>query len=234
VESDADVVAAQRRGTVVFAGLELEVGEGVLVPRAETELVAAVAIEIALATPRAPIVVDVGTGAANLACAIATRDPRARVIAIDVAPAAVALARRNVERLGLDARVTVTLGDALAPLEALGLADAAVDLVVCNPPYISTRRLDERADLTRREPREAFDGGRTASRCTGASRATPPGPSRPAGGSRWKWAWVRPIRSPASSRARRPSSRRASPRTRAANLASSEPGRGASPDERCP
>jgi release factor glutamine methyltransferase len=159
VESDADVVAAQRRGTVVFAGLELEVGEGVLVPRAETELVAAVAIEIALATPRAPIVVDVGTGAANLACAIATRDPRARVIAIDVAPAAVALARRNVERLGLDARVTVTLGDALAPLEALGLADAAVDLVVCNPPYISTRRLDERADLTRREPREAFDGG---------------------------------------------------------------------------
>jgi HemK-like putative methylase len=71
----------------------------------------------------------------------------------------VALARRNVAHVGVAERVVVAQGDLFAPLAGLGLL-GTIDVVVCNPPYISTGRLEkERAELLAHEPREAFDGG---------------------------------------------------------------------------
>ena len=141
-----------------FMGIELEVGAAVLEPRAETELLCRRALALIAGAP-APLVIDIGCGAGNLALAIATLHPAARVVATDIATAATATARRNAVRLDIAPRVTVLQGDMFAPLSGLGLEDR-VDLIVCNPPYISTGRLDgDRRHLLEREPREAFDGG---------------------------------------------------------------------------
>lgn len=146
-------------GRVRFLGLALDVAPGVLVPRAETELLARSVIEWLRRRPGGARVVDMCAGAGNLACAIAHHVPDAHVWASDCSEAAVALARQNARALGLSARVHVACGDLFAPLRGLGL-EGRVDALVCNPPYISTSRLEgvSRA-LTRHEPREAFDGG---------------------------------------------------------------------------
>lgn len=143
-----------------FLGLSLELAPGVLVPREETELLGRTAIDtlsqLGITEPR---VIDMCCGSGNLACAIATHVPDARVWAADLTPEATALAERNVRRLGLESRVTVARGDLFGALTGFSLA-GTIDLVVCNPPYISSKRLaSDRAFLLEREPREAFDGG---------------------------------------------------------------------------
>ncbi|HEY0193269.1 MAG TPA: HemK/PrmC family methyltransferase [Kofleriaceae bacterium] len=121
-------------------------------PRTETELAARTAIERAGAR-----FVDVCCGTGNLACAIAAARPDARGWALDLTEPCVELARRNLTRLGFADRVEVRQGDLFAPLAPDSLA-GTIDLIVCNPPYISTSKLATRDDLTG-EPREAFDGG---------------------------------------------------------------------------
>ncbi len=150
--------SAYARGTQTFMGLELLVAPGSLVPRVETELVARAALaELAGLGVAEPLVVNVCCGAGNLACAIASQVPGARVWATDLSDECVALTRQNVEKLGLAERVSVVEGDLFAGLPEAELA-GAVNLVVCNPPYISSARLEERTDLVA-EPRLAFDGG---------------------------------------------------------------------------
>ena len=151
---------AYARGRAVFMGVELLVAPGALVPRAETELLGNTALELlagmALAQPR---IIDMCCGSGNLACALAVRVPAARVWGSDLTDGCVSVARRNVEHLGLGERVRIRQGDLFASLEGDGL-DARCDLVVCNPPYISAKRLEgDRAYLLQHEPREAFDGG---------------------------------------------------------------------------
>lgn len=141
-----------------FMGVELYVASGALVPRAETELLGRTAVEV-LAGIAAPRVIDICCGAGNLACGVAHALPAATVWASDLTDGCVAVGRRNVERLGLGARVTVEQGDLFAGLAAHALA-GTIDAVICNPPYISTGRLSkDRASLLDHEPREAFDGG---------------------------------------------------------------------------
>lgn len=132
-----------------FFGVDIETGPNALIPRAETELLAATALERLSGTT----LVDVCCGTGNLACALAMRVPELRAYALDLTDGAVALASRNVTRLGLAARVTVMQSDLFGALTGV-----TADLIVCNPPYISTSRLAERTDLAD-EPREAFDGG---------------------------------------------------------------------------
>jgi len=143
--------------TVRFMGLDLETGPSVLVPRQETELLAKTALGLLDELgPSATRVIDMCCGSGNLACALAHSRPDLRVWASDLTDACVELARRNVARLGLDGRIEVRQGDLFASLGDVG----RVDLVVCNPPYISTGRLaKDSAHLLENEPREAFDGG---------------------------------------------------------------------------
>jgi len=145
-----------------FMGLEMLAGPGALIPRRETEIVARAATEIArrLVTELpSPMIVDTCTGSGNVAAALAVAAPTARVFASDLSEEAVALAARNMAHLGLGARVTLRAGDLLAPFETpehLGL----VDLLTCNPPYISTGRTAEMAaEIAAHEPKLAFDGG---------------------------------------------------------------------------
>ncbi|HET8764397.1 MAG TPA: peptide chain release factor N(5)-glutamine methyltransferase [Rhodanobacter sp.] len=117
-----------RRG---FWTLDLDVTPATLIPRVETELL----VELALA--RLPInlplrVADLGTGSGAIALSIAGERPRTHVLATDVSGDALAVARRNAQRLGFG-NLRFAQGDWLAPL-----ADECFDLVVSNPPYIET------------------------------------------------------------------------------------------------
>jgi release factor glutamine methyltransferase len=160
VSDDADVARAYDSGRATFMGIEMRVARGALVPRAETELLARSAIgtlrALNLAEPR---VIDMCCGVGNLACAIAVHVRSARVWAADLTDACVETARANVEHLDLGQSVSVHQGDLFQALDAAGL-EGEVDVVVCNPPYISEKRLEgERAHLLDLEPREAFAAG---------------------------------------------------------------------------
>jgi release factor glutamine methyltransferase len=119
-------------GTVGFGRLELAVGPGAFVPRPETELLAQWAVGVG-----GSVIVDLGSGTGALALSIAHELPAARVYAVEESPAALAWLRRNVaDRAAAgDRPVEVVAGDATDPALLAGL-DGAVDLVVCNPPYV--------------------------------------------------------------------------------------------------
>ena len=159
--SEARVSRAYARRSKAFMGLQLEVGPGAFVPRAETELLGATALDALRVMPlgAGPRVIDMCCGSGNLACALGMYAAGAQVWASDLTEGAVAVARRNVMHLGLEASVHVVQGDLFAGFEGLGLV-GTIDLITCNPPYISTHRLEnERNTLLVHEPREAFDGG---------------------------------------------------------------------------
>jgi release factor glutamine methyltransferase len=161
----------QRRGGVPlahlterqrFMGLELLAGPDALIPRHETELLAQAAASLLQAAARdreGVLAVDVCTGSGNVALAMATRVPGARVHAADLSAEAVALARRNAEHLGLQQRVTLHEGDLLAPFDTPAFV-GQVDVLTCNPPYISSARVPAMAaEIASHEPALAFDGG---------------------------------------------------------------------------
>jgi release factor glutamine methyltransferase len=130
-------------GTKGFRTIDLHVDPRVLIPRPETEFV----VEAALSLPQGARVVDVGTGSGAIALALKTERPDLRVAATDVSAPALAVARGNAERLGLD--VVFVEGDLLAGLDA--------DAVVSNPPYVAHgERLPAEISF---EPREALYGG---------------------------------------------------------------------------
>lgn len=145
-------------GTVVFRGLELEVGAGCLVPRPETEVTAGRAIARARDAATRPTVVDVGTGCGAIALSIAAEVPEARIFATEAMGAARGWALRNLARTGL--RCTLLPGSLMRPLHpALG---GGVDVVVSNPPYVSEEEWEQLEPEVRRfEPKEAVVGGET-------------------------------------------------------------------------
>ena len=145
-----------------FMGVEMLAGPAALIPRQETELLARAATSLlrrlAETSPRL-VVIDVCTGSGNLAAVLALAEPSASVHASDLSSDAVALARRNLGLLGLDDRVSLRVGDLLEPFDVDEFR-GGVDLLTCNPPYISTGRLDEMpVEIVGYEPTLAFDGG---------------------------------------------------------------------------
>jgi len=139
-----------------FRGLRVRLTDAVLVPRPETEAL----VEWALALLPAPggrrlRAVDLGTGSGCIACALAAERPDLDVVAIDVSPAAAAVARENAIALGLAARISVVAADLLD-----GVRDLGADLIVSNPPYLPTGLVPELPPEVRtHEPVVALDGG---------------------------------------------------------------------------
>ncbi len=106
---------------------------------------------------RALLVADICTGSGCIACSIASEHPDTRVLASDVSPEAVALARENVEALGLGERVAVRQGDLGEPFVRF---EGRIDLVVSNPPYIPAPVLAKLPrEVSAFEPALALDGG---------------------------------------------------------------------------
>jgi release factor glutamine methyltransferase len=140
-------------GEQPFRRLTLIVRPGVFIPRPETEVLVDHALA-AIVDVAEPVVVDVGTGTGAVALAIADERRDARVIAIDVSPDAVTLARENASRSGLD--VTVIEGDVLEPVD--DELRGRVDLVVSNPPYVPRSALEDLPPEVRAEPELALVG----------------------------------------------------------------------------
>jgi release factor glutamine methyltransferase len=84
------------------------------------------------------VIVDAGTGSGCIAITLALQVKNARVIATDISPAALAVARENAQRLGAKDQIEFLEGDLLAPLAGLNL-EGAVDFLASNPPYISVQ-----------------------------------------------------------------------------------------------
>ena len=136
-----------------FFGLDLVVSPAVLVPRPDTELLVEWAIETLQASSRPPQqsrVLDLGTGSGAIALAIKHRCPAAQVSAVDASPEALAIARSNGQRLGLEVN--------WAPSHWWSaLAGQRFDLVVSNPPYI--REGDPHLAALGHEPQMALTAG---------------------------------------------------------------------------
>ncbi|WP_093082665.1 peptide chain release factor N(5)-glutamine methyltransferase [Pseudonocardia oroxyli] len=119
-------------GTAVLGPVEVAVGPGVFTPRPETELLLEWGLK-ELAGHENPVVVDLCTGSAALALAFAAARPDAVVHAVELDPAALTWARRNIAAHG--DRVVLHADDVRRP-DLLPELEARVDLVVCNPPYV--------------------------------------------------------------------------------------------------
>ncbi len=133
-----------------FMDVELEVTPAVLIPRPETELLVTTALELGADHAQ---VVDLGTGSGAIALALAVARPGWHIVATDLSPAALEVARRNMRRIAPD-RVEMILSDWF---EALG--SMTFDLIVANPPYIAPGDQDLAEDVAQYEPAEALFAG---------------------------------------------------------------------------
>jgi release factor glutamine methyltransferase len=163
IERRADGVPAQYlTGGPEFWGLEFEVNPSVLIPRPETEHLVEVALERLGARRGAPLcVADVGTGSGCLAVALARELPQARIVATDISPEALEVARHNATRHGVGDRIEMLRMDLLQSyLRADDGPGMLFDLIVSNPPYVGDA---ERASLPREvaehEPHHALFAG---------------------------------------------------------------------------
>lgn len=105
-------------------------------------------------------VIDLCTGSGCIACALVTEHPNMEVLALDIAPEALALAQRNVEAQGVADRVAVRESDLLSTVVADSDNKGSFDVIVSNPPYIPSQVVDTlTAEVNDYEPRLALDGG---------------------------------------------------------------------------
>ena len=140
-----------------FYGMTLTVTPDVLIPRDDTVVVTELAIKKAMYLEQNPRILDLCTGSGCIGLAIARRVKDARVTLGDVSAAALRVARRNVSQLKLTGRVNCVAMDALKPAqEFLG----TYDLIVSNPPYVTTQEMETLDPSVRDfEPHLALDGG---------------------------------------------------------------------------
>jgi len=138
-----------------FWGLKFALSPATLDPRPETEMLVADAVAAA-ETKAAPAIIDLGTGSGAIAIALADALPTCRVTATDVSQEALAQATANAKRHGVDARVSFRQGSwwqAVPHTETF-------DLIVSNPPYISTGEIETlQTEVRLFDPRGALDGG---------------------------------------------------------------------------
>ena len=145
-----------------FMGLELKAGPQALIPRKETEILCQAALQRLhdlVGTRGRARVMDICTGSGNLALALAVQESACHIVASDLCAEAVALARENALIHRLQDRVEFRVGDLFAPFTQ-GDFDGAMDMVVCNPPYLSSSKARALPrEIGGFEPREAFDAG---------------------------------------------------------------------------
>jgi release factor glutamine methyltransferase len=142
-------------GWAEFCGLRIVVEPGVFTPRRRTEFLAGQAILLARRNPAAspPVVVDLCCGSGAVAAAVAAALPGTDLHAVDIDPAAVRCARRNLAASG-----QVYQGDLYQPLP--GTLRGRVDVLIANAPYVPTAEVGLLpAEARSYEPRSSLDGG---------------------------------------------------------------------------
>lgn len=140
-----------------FYGLPLDISRDVLIPRADTEVLAARAIELATAAGEGARVLDLCAGSGCVGLAVAANCPNCRVVLADLSEEAVKVCKQNVRRNDLNARVTCVLADARQSPSSV-LWD--FDVIASNPPYIPSGDMAGLDHSVRDfEPPMALDGG---------------------------------------------------------------------------
>ncbi len=144
-----------------FFGLDFDLTPDVLIPRPETELL----VEKALAwlkSVRSPRVADIGTGSGAIAISIAKHIPQAHILATDISPAALEIAKSNAKKHRVGGQIEFVECDLLPESKVenqkLDLRPSTFDLICSNPPYIPTSTL-HLLPIFGREPTLALDGG---------------------------------------------------------------------------
>jgi release factor glutamine methyltransferase len=151
-------------GSTELWSLDFQLTPDVLIPRPETERLVELVLELLRPTPYAcpeprrralrPTICDVGTGSGCIAVALAHELSNATITALDVSPAALRLAAANAARCGVAERVRCVESDLLA-----AVTGERFDVIVSNPPYVTTSELDAAQPELSFEPRRALDGG---------------------------------------------------------------------------
>lgn len=136
-----------------FYGRVFEVTPDVLDPRADTETLVDAVLPLLRPMP-APRMLDIGTGSGAIIATLLAEMPRATGVATDVSAAALDVARRNAQRLGVSGRLEVRQTSWAAGCEG------PFDLIVSNPPYIVSRDIASLAlEVRGHDPHVALDGG---------------------------------------------------------------------------
>jgi release factor glutamine methyltransferase len=141
-------------GEAEFFGLPFAVAPGVLIPRPETEHLVeeVIRLEGAFAEPR---IADIGTGSGAIAVAVAHSLPLAHITATDVSPQALAIAKQNAARSGVENRIEFCEGDLLTPL-----AGQSFHIIASNPPYVPLHDRDSLSvEVREYEPHSALFAG---------------------------------------------------------------------------
>lgn len=146
---------AQILGRREFWSLDFQVTPDTLDPRPDSEtLVEAVLAAMAARRDEALDILDLGTGTGCLLLSVLSELRSAEGLAIDLSPAAIAVARENAERLGLADRARFAVCDWLSGLRG------KFDIILANPPYIERNVIDNlQLEVAKFEPRLALDGG---------------------------------------------------------------------------
>lgn len=151
-----------------FFGLEFRINQHVLIPRPETELLVEKAISFLKNNPDKRNVIDVGTGSGIIAISIAKHIPDAKIIATDISPKALEIAKQNAIKHNVENQIEFVECD-LTPHDRLQTEDGienslavnvrqSIDLICANLPYIPTQTLRE-LKIYGKEPTLALDGG---------------------------------------------------------------------------
>jgi release factor glutamine methyltransferase len=141
-----------------FYSIDFEVSSAVLIPRPETEIVVAAALEVVAGAPDARVL-DIGTGSGAIAIAIAGNAPRARVTAVDISADAIVHASRNAQHHRVEDRVTFRRADCFEILDG-GPALGSFEVIVSNPPYLDDAEIAALEPEVRAfEPRLAISAG---------------------------------------------------------------------------
>jgi release factor glutamine methyltransferase len=149
-------------GRQSFMGIELLSDNRALIPRKETEILGRKALELSeriASTKQTVNIIDVCCGSGNLGIALSSYNPHSYVNASDFSEGAVELTLENISFLNLNNKMDVKQGDLFSAFESADYYKKT-DLIVCNPPYISSSKVTKmNAEISNNEPVLAFDGG---------------------------------------------------------------------------
>ena len=141
-----------------FFGMEFNITPDVLIPRPETELLVEKAIKWLTANPSKRSVADIGTGSGIIATTIAMHVPDANILATDISPKALKVAKHNAEKFHVHHRINFLQCDLLPAQSPIENRQSKIDLLCANLPYIPTQTLSG-LPIFGREPTLALDGG---------------------------------------------------------------------------
>ena len=139
-----------------FAGHEFFIDSRAIVPRSHIGEWIPDRFDPWLANENVSAILDLCTGGGCIAVSLALAFPEATVDASDLSQDALDVARRNVERYGVEKRVRIIEGDLFS-----GIGNKKYDLIVCNPPYVSDELMSALPKEYHYEPELAFAGGQT-------------------------------------------------------------------------